>query len=126
LVPDQDAKKVFKLVRDFVHQKNPDVKVEFISALEPYIGEFDGQYADAAAEAMKFAFGRPPAFTREGGSIGAVVTMKKHLKAPIIFLGLSLPEHGYHAKNENFDWGMASGGIKMFVRYFDQISHLSS
>ncbi len=126
LVPDQKPKKVFKLIRDFVRQKNPDVKVEFISALEPYIGEFDGAYADAAAEATKFAFGREPAFTREGGSIGAVVTMKKHLKAPIVFLGLSLPEHGYHAKNENFDWGMASGGMKMFVRYFVHISRLSS
>jgi hypothetical protein len=75
---------------------------------------------------MKYAFGREPAFTREGGSIGAVVTMKKYLKTPIVFLGLSLPEHGYHAKNENFDWGMASGGIKMFVRYFDQISKMTS
>jgi len=125
LVPDQDPKRVFKLIRDFVRQKNADVKVEFISALEPYIGEFKGRYADAAAEATTFAFGRQPAFTREGGSIGAVVTMKKYLKAPIIFLGLSLPEHGYHAKNENFDWRMASGGMKMFVRYFDQISRLS-
>lgn len=125
LVPDQDPKKVFKLIRDFVRHKNKDVKTEFISALEPYIGEFEGQYADAAAEAMKYAFERRPAYTREGGSIGAVVTMKKYLKAPIIFLGLSLPEHGYHAKNENFDWDMASGGMKMFVRYFDEISRLS-
>lgn len=124
LVPDQDPKKVFKIVRDFIRSKNADVKVDFQGALEPYLGEFSGPYADAASEAMKFAFGRKPAFTREGGSIGAVVTMKKYLKSPIIFLGLSLPEHGYHAKNENFDWGMASGGIKMFVRYFDQISSL--
>ncbi len=124
LVPDQDPKKVFKLVSNFLRSKNPDVKVEFKGALEPYIGEFSGVYADAASEAMRFAFGRKPAFTREGGSIGAVVTMKKYLKAPITFLGLSLPEHGYHAKNENFDWGMASGGMKMFVRYFDEISRL--
>jgi acetylornithine deacetylase/succinyl-diaminopimelate desuccinylase-like protein len=125
LVPDQEPKKVFRLIRDFVRERNPDVKVEFISALEPYLGEFTGPYADAASEAMKYAFGRQPAFTREGGSIGAVVTMKKNLKAPIIFLGLSLPEHGYHARNENFDWQMASGGVKMFVRYFDEISRLS-
>lgn len=125
LVPDQDPKKVFRLIRDFVRERNPDVKTEFISALEPYLGEFSGPYADAASEAMRHAFGRQPAFTREGGSIGAVVTMKKYLKSPIVFLGLSLPEHGYHAKNENFDWGMASGGMKMFVRYFDEISRLS-
>jgi acetylornithine deacetylase/succinyl-diaminopimelate desuccinylase-like protein len=125
LVPDQEPKKIFKLLRDFIKQKNPDVKAEFKQALEPYIGEFEGPYAAAATEAMKYAFKEKPAFTREGGSIGAVVTMKKHLKAPIIFLGLSLPEHGYHAKNENFDWEQASGGIKMFVRYFDEISRLS-
>ncbi|HKP87754.1 MAG TPA: M20/M25/M40 family metallo-hydrolase [Blastocatellia bacterium] len=125
LVPEQEPKKVFKLIRDFVRHKNKDVKTEFISALEPYMGEFDGKYAESAAEAMRYAFGRRPAFTREGGSIGAVVTMKKYMKAPVIFLGLSLPEHGYHAKNENFDWEMASGGMKMFVRYFDEISRLS-
>jgi acetylornithine deacetylase/succinyl-diaminopimelate desuccinylase-like protein len=125
LVPDQEPKKIFKLIKDFVHQKNSDVKVEFQAALEPYLGEFGGPYADAASEAMKFAFGRDPAFTREGGSIGAVVTMRKYLKAPIVFLGLSLPEHGYHAKNENYDWRQASGGMKMFVKYFDNISKLA-
>ena len=26
-----------------------------------------------------------------------------------MFLGLSLPEHGYHAINENYDWGQAVG-----------------
>jgi len=124
LVPDQAPRKIFKLIRDFVKTKNPDVKVEFKAALEPYLGEFSGPYADAASEAMKFGFGKKPAFTREGGSIGAVVTMKKYLKAPIVFLGLSLPEHGYHAKNEYFDWQQASGGIKMFVRYFDEVSRL--
>ena len=124
LVPNQRPAKIAKLIRDFVKTINPDVKVEAIQALEPYIGEFSGPYADAAREAMKFAFGREPAFTREGGSIGAVVTMQKLLKAPITFLGLSLPEHGYHAKNENYDWGQASGGMKMFVRYFEEISGL--
>jgi acetylornithine deacetylase/succinyl-diaminopimelate desuccinylase-like protein len=126
LVPNQQPKKIFKLVRDFIRTKNSDVKVQFHAALEPYLGEFRGPYPDAASEAMRFAFGRRPAFTREGGSIGAVVTMKKYLKSPIVFLGLSLPEHGYHAKNEYFDWRQASGGIKMFVRYFDQISRVRS
>jgi acetylornithine deacetylase/succinyl-diaminopimelate desuccinylase-like protein len=73
---------------------------------------------------MRTAFGKEPAFVREGGSIGAVVTMKKYLKAPIVFLGLSLPEHGYHAPNENFDWEQASGGMKMFARYFDTLARV--
>ncbi len=124
LVPNQRPAKIAKLIKDFVRDINPDVKVETPQSLEPFVGDFEGEYADAARVAMKFAFGREPAFTREGGSIGAVVTMQKHLRAPITFLGLSLPEHGYHAKNENFDWGQTSGGIKMFVKYFEEIAKL--
>jgi len=73
---------------------------------------------------MRNAFGKEPAFVREGGSIGAVVTMAKYLKAPIVFLGLSLPEHGYHAPNENFDWEQASGGMRMFAEYFETLARL--
>jgi len=73
---------------------------------------------------MKFGFKREPVFFREGGSIGAVVTMEKVLKCPVIFLGLSLPEHGYHAPNENFDWEQASGGMASFARYFAEVASL--
>ena len=122
LVPNQDPDKIAKLVTDFVKSKNPDVRVEKEGSLKPYIGEFKGPYADAARQAMTEAFGKEPAFVREGGSIGAVVSMQEVLKVPIMFLGLSLPEHGYHAINENYDWQQASGGIKMFVKYFSAVA----
>ncbi len=103
---------------------NKDVEVHEESGLAPYLGPFEGPYADAAREALRFGFGASPAFIREGGSIGAVMTMHTHLKAPILMIGLSLPEHGYHAPNENYDWGQASGGIKSFVKYFSDIAVL--
>jgi acetylornithine deacetylase/succinyl-diaminopimelate desuccinylase-like protein len=81
-----------------------------------------GQYNEAAVAAMRTTFGKEPGFTREGGSIGAVLTMEKLLRAPVMFLGLSLPEHGYHAINENFDWTQTSGGMEMFCRYFHNIA----
>ena len=124
LVPRQKTAKAFKLLKDFVQKKRPEIKVRPAASLEPYLGNFGGPYADAARIALKFGFGSTPAFVREGGSIGAVVTMKNLLKVPITFIGLSLPEHGYHAPNENFDWGQASGGMKSFVRYFAEISGL--
>ena len=52
----------------------------------------------------------------------AVETMQKAWKVPILFMGLSLPEHGYHAPNEYFDWGQASGGMKAFVQYFSELA----
>lgn len=124
LVPDQNPDKVAGLFADFVKKEAPDVHIEMEGSLKPFLGEFEGPYAKAAVAAMKTAFGKEPAFTREGGSIGAVVSMNEILNAPIVFLGLSLPEHGYHAINENFDWQQASGGMKMFVTYFEQLAKI--
>ena len=124
LVPNQDPEKIYQLFEKFVKSKCPDATIVREGSLAPFQGQFSGPYADAAKKAMIQAFGKEPAFTREGGSIGAVLSMTQTLKAPIVFLGLSLPEHGYHAINENFDWQQAAGGIKMFVNYFDQISKM--
>ncbi|MFY9550069.1 MAG: M20/M25/M40 family metallo-hydrolase [Thermoanaerobaculia bacterium] len=126
LVPKMSSQKIVKLVKDFVKKKNPDVKVSAEHALPPYEGKTTGPYADAIRGAMKFAFGKEPVFVREGGSIGAVLSMEKVLKSPVFFLGLSLPEHGYHAPNENFDWPQAEGGIAAFADYFRRLSEMKA
>jgi acetylornithine deacetylase/succinyl-diaminopimelate desuccinylase-like protein len=124
LVPNQDPRKIQKLVREFIKQRSPDVKMEIENQMWPYKAPTTGPLADAIKDAMKFAFGREPVFVREGGSIGAVISMEKVLKTPVMFLGLSLPEHGYHAPNENYDWQQASGGMVAFVRYFENVARL--
>jgi acetylornithine deacetylase/succinyl-diaminopimelate desuccinylase-like protein len=126
LVPNMSPKKIVKLVTDFVKSKNPDVKVSAEHALPAYQGKTTGPYADAIRGAMKFAFGKEPVFVREGGSIGAVLSMEKVLKTPVFFLGLSLPEHGYHAPNENFDWDQAAGGMAAFAKYFTEVAALKA
>lgn len=124
LVRNQDPRKVLKLIREFVKQRSPDVKLETEGQMWPYKAPTEGPLAEAVKDAMKFAFGREPVFVREGGSIGAVISMEKVLAAPVLFLGLSLPEHGYHAPNENFDWQQASGGMISFVKYFDNVAKM--
>ena len=39
-------------------------------------------------------------------------------RAPFVF--------GYHAPNENFDWEQASGGMRMFARYFETLARFPS
>ena len=48
--------------------------------------------------------------------------MERILGKPVVFLGLSLPEHGYHAPNEFFDWEQAEGGIAAFAHFFAQLA----
>jgi acetylornithine deacetylase/succinyl-diaminopimelate desuccinylase-like protein len=122
LVPNQKPENVARLVRDFVKRKNRDVTVIVGGSARPFRGDTTGPYAEALKRAMRFAFGKPAAFIRAGGSIGAVLTMKSVLDCPIAFLDVSLPEHGYHAPNEFFDWRQASGGIAAYAKYFEELA----
>jgi acetylornithine deacetylase/succinyl-diaminopimelate desuccinylase-like protein len=122
LVPNMKGEKVAKLVKAFVKKKNPDVVVTASKAAPPYKGVTSGPYVDAAKRAMKFAFGKDPVTVREGGTIGAILFMEQILKCPIVFMGLSLPEHGYHAPNENYDWGQAGGGIVAFAKFVEEVA----
>jgi acetylornithine deacetylase/succinyl-diaminopimelate desuccinylase-like protein len=124
LVPSQVPERVFALLKKHVAKVNPDVKVQREGMLHPFKGDFAGPYVDCVKRAVRAGFGNDPAFVREGGSIDAVVTMQKTWKVPILFIGLSLPEHGYHAPNEYYDWGQASGGMKTFAHYFSGLAKM--
>jgi len=125
LVPNQDPEKIKKLLRAAVREKNPDVKIQFESAAPAFRTSLEGELPEALKRAVKFAFKRDAVFVRDGGTIGAMTSIEKVLKCPVLFLGLSLPEHGYHAPNENFDWQQASGGMVAFAKYFEEIASLS-
>lgn len=123
LVPNQSPVKLLKLIKAFVKEHNRDVVVHPEGSMYPYQAPQEGPMAEAIQKAIRFGFDRDPVLVREGGSIGAVVSMEKVFRCPVMFLGLSLPEHGYHAPNENFDWQQASGGMAAFVKYFDLIAN---
>jgi acetylornithine deacetylase/succinyl-diaminopimelate desuccinylase-like protein len=124
LVPGQDPKKLQKLIAAAVKERNPDVKIQFEHAAPAFRTVLDGPLPEALKRAVKFAFNRDAVFVRDGGTIGAMTSIEKVLRCPVLFLGLSLPEHGYHAPNENFDWQQASGGMVAFAKYFEEISQL--
>ena len=124
LVPNMTCQRTLEQIRAFVAERFPDVEIHAEPGLDPFKGRTSGPLADAIRSAYRFGFGSEAVFTREGGSIGAVPTMERVLGAPVVFLGLSLPEHGYHAPNENYDWQQASGGMVAFAKYFQELSTL--
>jgi acetylornithine deacetylase/succinyl-diaminopimelate desuccinylase-like protein len=125
LVPVQDPAKLKRLITAAVKERNPDVKIQFESAAPAFRTVLEGPLPQALKRAVKFAFNREAVFVRDGGTIGAMTSIEKVLKCPVLFLGLSLPEHGYHAPNENFDWQQASGGMVAFAKYFEEVSKTS-
>jgi acetylornithine deacetylase/succinyl-diaminopimelate desuccinylase-like protein len=122
LVPDQDARTLGRRLVEFVHLLDPAVEVELSGFLDPYSGPTTGPVHDAIAAALTAVTGRAPVNVREGGSIGAVPMLAGILGVPIHFLPLSLPEHGYHAPNERFDWKQAKVGITAFAKVFERLA----
>lgn len=122
LVSDQRPAEIFRRIKRFIAGKCPDAEVVCESASAPYLADLQGPFLQAASQAVQETFGKAPALTREGGSIGAVVTLAKILRKEVVLLGLSLPEDGYHAINESFAWPQAEGGIALFYRYFRKLA----
>lgn len=124
LVPKQTPEKIFRLFKKFLNERFPDIRVDCDGKLEPFQGVTKGPYADAIRRAVQVGFGKEPSLVREGGSIGAISLLQRKWNVPILFMGLSLPEHGYHAPNEFFDWGQASVGMRALAHYFSELSQL--
>lgn len=122
LVPDQQPLHIGEKLAAFVRAFAPDVEVEIAGHLDPYRGTVQGPVHAAITEGMGAAAGRAPVTVREGGSIGAVPILAEKLGVPVHFLPLSLPDHGYHAPNEYFDWRQARVGIEAFGRVFARLS----
>jgi acetylornithine deacetylase/succinyl-diaminopimelate desuccinylase-like protein len=122
LVPDQAPRDLERRLRSFVADHCRDAEVEVHGYFDAYVVAPTGRFHEAIALGMEGAFGKKPVPIREGGSIGAVPIMAEKLKVPVHFLPLSLPDHGYHAPNECFDWRQGRGGIEAYVRLFARLA----
>ncbi len=61
-------------------------------------------------DAIEQVWGKKPLFTRSGGS-GPEEGLGRLLGAPVISLGIGLPEDNYHAPNESLDLNQLWRGI---------------
>jgi acetylornithine deacetylase/succinyl-diaminopimelate desuccinylase-like protein len=65
-----------------------------------------------AEQAIAAAFGKPPLFLREGGSVPIISDIKRALGLDSLMIGLFLPEDNLHAPDESFHLGVFEKGIQ--------------
>jgi acetylornithine deacetylase/succinyl-diaminopimelate desuccinylase-like protein len=103
LVPDQRPAAVTEAFRRFVAEHVPDgVEVTVRSegdGVAPALTPVDHPYVGALSRAIERVWGTAPLFTREGGS-GPEEALGRVLDAPVLFLGVGLPDDRIHAPNE--------------------------
>jgi len=128
LVPNQDPDKIAALFEAYVRKiapKTAEVKVTRMHGGKPWMTSFDNPFVQAAGRAIEKGFGRPPVFTREGGSIPVVSTFQEELGLPSVLFGVGLPDENAHAPNEKLDVSNFHNGIIASAYLYDEMAHIA-
>lgn len=121
LVPDQDHKKIERLVQKFIKNNLPekvDFKLKIFTGSNPFYTDFKNPYAKKTADILNEVFKNKTHFDRSGGSIAAAEILQRLFKKPIILTGFTLPDENIHAPNENIDEEMFFKGIVSLEKIF--------
>jgi succinyl-diaminopimelate desuccinylase len=105
LVPNQNPARITATLRSFLETRlPPGIEMELIDhhGAPGVVIPLDSPYIRAASSAIEAAFGRAPAFIREGGSIPIVTTFAHELHADVLLLGWGQNDDNTHSPNEKF------------------------
>jgi succinyl-diaminopimelate desuccinylase len=127
LVPNQDPQRITAALRRWLPGVTPPgVKIELVDChgSPGVLVPLDSPYVAAAARALEAAFGHPPAYTREGGSIPIVLAFHQMLKADTLLLGWGQDDDSCHSPNEKFALADFHRGIRASAKLWEELGKL--
>jgi len=127
LVPNQDPRKIAKLVEKHVRKLLPKLvhcKFDVLSTGKPWVAPYHAPIFQKAQAALEKGFGKRAAFIREGGSIPFVTQMYDTFKVPCVLIGFGLPDENAHAPDEHIALENYFGGIKAIAHFYADLATL--
>jgi acetylornithine deacetylase/succinyl-diaminopimelate desuccinylase-like protein len=127
LVPNQDPKKIAKLVEQHIGKLLPKTvtcKFEVLSTSKPWVAAYYDPIFHVAQSALQKGFGKKAVFIREGGSIPFVTQMHDTFKIPCVLIGFGLPDENAHAPDEHLALDNYYGGIKAIAHLYEGLASL--
>jgi succinyl-diaminopimelate desuccinylase len=127
LVPHQEPAKIAAAVRAMLEGLcPPGITMELVEhhGSPGVLVPLDSPYVQAAARAIEHAFGRPPVYTREGGSIPVVATFHQVLGADTLLIGWGQDDDNTHSPNERFLLADFHRGIRASARLWQELSQV--
>ncbi len=125
LVADQQPLEVQAAVREYFAERAPEgvtVDVHFYGdGVRPCLTPIDHPANGAVVRAMEQAFDSEILFTREGGS-GPEADLAEVLEAPVVFLGVGLPDDRFHAPNERVVLPMLHKGAEAAAHLWRELA----
>ncbi len=127
LVPNQDPEKIAAGLKQRLDELTPPgIKLELTSMHggAGVLVSLDSPYVKAASRAIEHAFGCPPVYTREGGSIPIVAQFVEKLGADALLIGWGQDDDNTHGPNEKFSLADFHRGIKASARLWKELGQL--
>jgi acetylornithine deacetylase/succinyl-diaminopimelate desuccinylase-like protein len=124
LVPDQDPEEIAQLFATHLQTLAPptvEVEVRTVGTARPGYVDPKAPAVQAAARAYELGFGASPVYGRGGGTLPVVADFQDTLGAPVVLMGLGLPDDQVHAPNEKFHLPNLYRGIESLIHYFAQL-----
>ena len=131
LVAGQEPGAVAKAFEAWLGERVPagiSAAVHFESeGVRPCLTPLDHPALQSVSRALGRAFAEDPGrpreilYTREGGS-GPEADLQDVLEAPVVFLGISLPDDGWHAPNEKVDMDLLLKGAEAAAHLWEDLA----
>jgi len=128
LVADQESAAIKDMLCEYVRAHAPDTvtwEVRELSHGPGAITDRRSPYMKAACDGLEKVFGKPPLFSREGGSVPVVGHIQQLLGIDSIMLGFGLPDSGIHGPNEKQHLPTLFKGIDAYIYFLDAMGRLS-
>ena len=138
LVADQDPEKIQQAVIAAIEARCPEalqLDIRRGGSGEPYMVVPPGRpntpddQPEALSRAFKSAelaiegaFGRPPIYLREGGSIPVIADFKNRAGLDSLMIGLFTPQDNLHAPDESFDLSIMENAVSAFEKIIEGIA----
>lgn len=130
LVPNQDPKKIGKLVADFIEKSTPKGVVAQVKILEgsgkAIRANPHSRIVDVFAKAYEELFKKPCRRIYEGGSIPIITKLAEASQSEVVLMGFGLPDDQVHAPNEHFGIDRIEKGCLVIARSIELLSETSS
>ena len=125
LVANQDPLKIADLFINYVNEiapKEVDVKAWMIHKGDAVLINIDTPAIKKAAAALEQSFGNPAIYSRSGGSVPVIATIKKHLGInDIVTLNYGLADDAMHSPNEKMFVDNFYKGIETNVLFYNSL-----
>jgi len=125
LVPRQDPAKIgAALEKRLIELCPPGIRIEVVDmhGSPGVLVPLDSPWMAAAARAIEHAFGCPPVYTREGGSIPIVTAFHETLGADTLLLGWGQEDDNTHSPNEKFSLRDFHRGIQASAKLWEELA----